>query len=66
MLRSIPTVARAFLKNALWLSGVTIPPFKPIDQLSRNFVVCSSVVWAFRLLIPNTPANNSRDFFIIV
>ena len=40
----ISKAGRAFLKKALWLTGVIIPVFSSIDQLSVNLLPCT-VVW---------------------
>jgi hypothetical protein len=52
------------LKKALWLTGVIIPVFSSIDQLSVNLLPCT-VVWAFAVNAAKTNADKIIDFFII-
>ena len=44
------------MKKALWLTGVIIPVFSSIDQLSVNLLPCT-VVWAFAANAAKTNAD---------
>ena len=46
-------------------SGDTMPPFRPMDQLSRNLFPLRLVSCALRLLTPKAPQRKIKDFFII-
>lgn len=64
LLMSKPTTARALLKKALWVSGETMPPLSPIDQLSVNFVPEFTVSCAVRLPTVMTHKSSNIDFFM--
>ena len=51
------------MKKALWLTGVIIPVFSSIDQLSVNLLPCT-VVWAFAANAAKTNADKIIDSLV--